>query len=209
MLGLDSSELATLPVLVRELGLFRTLIVGARLQAAVGRGEPFEDLPPATDERERLSREQIGPAIILYRLLLEKRSQEDAYAITKKAVIEGAVAFLKESIGPLEQETLERLDDQERRAFVEERGEKFFNATVEWETIEPQRVEFEVTHCRFPALCAEVGHPELAPVFCAGDAKFFGTIEPNVRLDRPATIAGGDPHCLFKLSWIDDAEPTD
>ena len=203
MLGIDTSQLASLPVLIEELGILGTLVVGARVQAAVSRGEPFSDLPPADDERERSSRHQIAPAILLYRQLLLRMDPAEARRIVERAVVEGAVAFLSKSIGPLERAELEQLDDIERREFVEARGEKFFNATVRWDTVEPSRVHFTVTYCRFPSLCAEVGHPELAPVFCAGDAKFFGTVEPDVVLDRPQTIAGGDSQCIFRLSWTD------
>ncbi len=50
-------------------------------------------------------------------------------------------------------------------------------------------------------LCAAAGVPELAPVFCAGDAHFFGTVEPDVLLERPQMIAEGAETCRFRLYW--------
>lgn len=198
---MDRAELAAVPVLLREVGLLESVKLGWKLEAARRRDEPFQELPPPDSEEERLSREQIGPAIVLYRLLQETRPPEEALRIVRAVVIESAVVFLRQSIGKLRRAEIEALDEEGRRQFVEERGEKFFNATVEWDEISPDRVDFTVTHCRFPPLCRAVGVPELAPVFCAGDARFFGTVEPNTELVRPTTIAEGGECCAFSIRW--------
>lgn len=203
---MDRAELAAVPVLLREVGLVESVKLGWKLEAAKRRGEPFADLPKPDSEDERLSREQIGPAIVLYRLLREGRSQQEALRIARAVVIESALVFLRQSIGTLRRTEIEALDDEGRRQFVRQRGAKFFNATVEWDEISANRVDFTVTHCRFPPLCEAVGVPELAPVFCAGDGKFFGTVEPNTELVRPTTIAQGGATCPFSIRWKDDQE---
>ena len=79
------------------------------------------------------------------------------------------------------------------------RGERFFNATIRWEEVTADEVRFTVLRCRFPGLCEAAGVPELAPVFCEGDAVFFGQVEPDVELQRSQTIAGGAESCPFVL----------
>ena len=116
-------------------------------------------------------------------------------------VVEAACRFLGESLGSLRRDVLRRIPADSRREWVAERGAGFFNATIRWDAVREDRVDFTVTACRFPKLCAEAGVPELAPVFCAGDAKFFGTVEPDVVMTRPHTIAGGASTCAFSLSY--------
>ena len=174
------TELASARVLIRELGLIKTVSVGWKLRLAQSRGAPFEDFPPADSIEETLSRQQIGPAIVLYRLLMDEVGPERALSVTEAAVIEGAVRFLGASIGRLDRATLGAMTEEERGSFARRIGRKFFNATVRWDTISGDEVAFTVTACRFARLCVELGEPQLAPVFCKGDAHFFGSVEPNV-----------------------------
>ena len=148
-----------------------------------------------------MSRAQIGPAILLYRELLRIREPDAARALTEEVVVAGAVAFLREQIGSLRRADLEGMDPEAQKEFARSRGERFFNATVTWDTVGSDEVRFTVTACRFPPLCAAAGVPELAPVFCAGDAHFFGTVEPDVLLERPQMIAEGAETCRFRLYW--------
>jgi Amt family ammonium transporter len=53
------------------------------------------------------------------------------------------------------------------------------------------------------AVGGEAGVPELAPVFCKGDARFFGTVEPDVELIRPTMIATGGARCDFTLRFAE------
>lgn len=191
---------AAFGVLVDEFGLLQALKVGGRVQRQRFAGAPFDELPPPEDDDERLSREQIAPAIVLYRQLRRDVSEERAYAITERVVVEGAVHFLGRQIGRLPRDELVAMGDAERDNFVRERGENFFNATIEWDRVSRDAVEFTVTHCAFPGLCEDAGVPELAPVFCEGDRKFFGGVESDVQLERPHTIAQGGPDCPFRIS---------
>jgi len=200
---LSADERVAAPILIRRLGVLRSLRVGRRIRRAERAGEPFAHLDPPATEQDRLSREQIGPAILLYRTLLEFVDRDEALSVCEEVVVEAAVIFLRESIGRLDRATIETLDEDAKQAFVKDRGEKFFNATVRWDQIDDEGVRFTVTACRFPPLCAECGVPELAPVFCKGDAKFFGTVEPDVTLTRTQTIAEGADVCPFALQWAE------
>lgn len=196
-------QLAAVPALVRAVGVLEAVRLGWALERAQRRGEPFAALPPATTDKERESRAQAGPAILLYRALAARLGKAEALAIVEQVTIAGAVAFLRQSVGQLERARLEAMDEPKRKAWVAQRGERFPNASMRVDEASDERVVFTVTACRFPPLCAAAGVPELAPVFCAGDERFFGDVQRDVVLDRPQTIAAGDPQCVFRLSWRD------
>ncbi len=192
-------------ILLRELGLVRALRVGLSLARRQRAGEPFAALPPPENDAERLSRAQIGPAILLYQELLRFLPRDEALRLTERVVVVGAVAFLRRSIGRLRRAELAALDEPGRQRFVEARGARFFNATTRWDEVSAASVRFTVTHCRFPPLCQALGVPELAPVFCKGDERFFGSVEPDVVLERPHTLAEGAASCPFTLRFRDGA----
>lgn len=194
-----AEERTAVRILFRELGFVEGLRLAGRVQTRVLAGEPFDELPSPESEDERKSREQIAPAIVLYDELLADYQQPRAYDLVEEIAVEGAVHFLSRTIGRLRKRDLLGMTDRERRDFVETKGEQFFNAKLRWETIEEDEVEFTVLECRFPGLCESVGYPELAPVFCKGDAKFFGGVEEDVDLDRPHTIAEGADTCPFHI----------
>jgi hypothetical protein len=199
---MDAIEWSAFKTMGREIGWWKAIRLGLALRKKVKAGAPFQSLPPAKDEAEQLSRNQIGPALVLYQEAQRFFTQKEAYDLTAAVASTAAIVFLGQMIGPLTQKELSSLNDSERRAFVEERGKKFFNATMRWDKVETTDVHFTVTRCTFPTLCEAVGLAELAPIFCKGDAIFFGQVEKNVELNRPKTIAGGDSECIFQLRWI-------
>jgi predicted ArsR family transcriptional regulator len=196
-------ERAALDILRDELGLVQAIQVGAQVQLRSALGEPFSELEAPSSRDEALSRQQIGPAIVLYRTLRKQIGQQEALEIVERVVIEGAVLFLSETMGRLERDALLEMDDDRRESFVRTKGKKFFNATLRWEEISEDEVYFTVTHCMFPDLCEAVGVPELAPLFCKGDFEFFGGVESDVRLERPHTIAQGADTCPFHI-YLDE-----
>ncbi len=204
-----SEDRAAFKVLIEELGLIDALRVGGRTQRRVFAGEPFAEFPPPESDGERKSRDQIGPAIVLYRELLEEVSRERALQVAERMIIEASIVFLSETVGRLRRSELLEMGDREREAFVRERGNQFFNATLRWEEIDEEVVEFTVTHCEFPPLCEAAGVPELAPLFCKGDAEFFGGVEDDVALERPHTLAEGAESCPFRIEMREPGEGAD
>lgn len=179
----------------REAG--RVLLgVGGRLAA----GEPFGREQARGAEAE--SRAQLGPAVVVYRELV-RRGHGDARAVVGQIVHDGALVYLGHVIGPLDRDALGAMDERARAAWLDALGARFPNATLRWEATGPDVVSFRVSACRFVSLCHELGVPELAPLFCAGDATYFGTSAPNVSLTRPHTLAEGGPDCPFTLRWSD------
>jgi len=88
-------------------------------------------------------------------------------------------------------------------AFVTERLARFPNVQATVDRADHDHVAFTVTRCRLIELVHQAGHPDLGPLFCAADARYFGEVEPGVTLDRPTTIAGGHPTCRFILTRVD------
>ncbi len=198
---MDAIDRAALRVLVRELGLVRALRVGAAVRWRAWRGEPFADLPPALGFQEVGSRAQAGPAVVLYRVLARALGADEALRVTGVVVEESALVFLEASLGILDRADVSHFDDAGRERFARERAARFPNATLTFDEISSERVKFTVTACRLVELVHHAGHPELAPLFCRGDARYFGEVQPGVRLVRPGTIAGGGATCPFSLEW--------
>ena len=180
--------------------------VGLSLISIELRGGAFRDLEPPESPKETLSRRQIGPAITLYRSLSRVMPQPDALQLCGAIVKESTLLFLERAIGPLSRSHVMAQSESERESWVHRTSAQFFNATMDFKEISERAVSFDVTRCHFPELCRRVGSPELAPVFCEGDAYYFGTEIKDVELTRPLTIARGDSHCDFELRWKDQGE---
>lgn len=203
---LDAPTRAAFGVLRRRFGWWRALALGLAIERRRSAGRPFGHLPPPRDDKDARSRAQIGPAIVLFGVLVERYDDSTAIAATAAVVEAAALAFLGQTVGPLRRETLASMSPEERDRFVRERMARFPNADVRFDHIGADEVRFTVTACRFVALCHAAGCPELAPLFCAGDARFFGEVEPDVVLIRETTLAVGGDRCPFVLRY---AEPAD
>ncbi len=199
----DRPTRAAFGVLRRRFGLLRALGIGWAIERQKAGGRPFGHLPPPTGEKDAQSRAQIGPAIVLFAVLVERYGDSTALEVTAEVVEAAALAFLGETVGPLRRATLAAMGPEERDAFVRDRMARFPNAEVRFEHIGADEVRFTVTDCRFVALCHAAGCPELAPLFCAGDARFFGEVEPDVVLIRETTLAVGGDRCPFVLRYAD------
>lgn len=200
-----------LRVLIRNLGLWRALGVGVRIERRAARGEPWLALGEPRGVKEALSRAQIGPAILMFEELTKLMGDEvRAYEIAQAAVEASGVVFMRKNLGRLDRERLRAMTEAQREAFVSERSAKFFNADMRWDRIDAEEVRFTVTACEFVRLCAAVGQAGLASMFCAVDAAYFGGDKGGqggivgVKLTRPHTLAGGGADCPFSLRWQDN-----
>ena len=194
-------EWASIAILLSEVGVMESLRVGIRLAWQQIRGEPFNHLASAKDIKEKYSRMQIGPAILLYQILSTRLGKDEGYRVTEKVILAAGASFLKKSIGPLPQSTLQEMKPAARLEFVQLRGQRFFNAEMEWTKVEADEVRFTVSKCHFPGICRDTGVPELSVLFCKTDEAYFGSLEEDVRLERPHTLADGGPNCPFTLTY--------
>lgn len=175
-------------------GFFRTL---GRLVWSKAKREPFRELGPPEDERERLSRRQTRDIIILFRALRAEVGSERALELCRELVVRAGLTFLDEMI------PASIPDDAE--ALATELAGQFFNAEGDVE-IEGDRVlKFNVRRCRFVEIFARVGHSELAPLFCAVDSAFFESGRRPIRLGRTKTLARGGSECDFVFTRTDRA----
>ena len=201
---LKNPQWPVIKVLVRRLGLRQALVVGARIKKREGRGEPFNALAPPADRNEALSRAQIGPAILMFEELSEVISSERAFEIAEEAILASGVVFMRRQLGRFDRAALAALTPSGREAFTKRAAKGFFNATMRWERVDADGVDFTITSCHFPGLCRAVGVPEMAPIFCRVDEAYFGRIEPTVELTRLRTLAEGGKDCPFQLRWRAD-----
>ena len=201
-----SAELSGAPlrVLTESLGYVRTL----RLVAGVAKRRllerPFKSLGRAQDRRERLSRQQALGAILLYREL-KVREPERALDLIFRVVEAGAVGHLRKTLGRLRGDALAQLDHPSRLRKVQGWIDRFFTATAQLNEVTDTKVEFTVTACALVRLSHAAGHPELAPAFCRGDAAYFASLSPPIKLERVTTLAEGGERCPFVLSLLDDS----
>ncbi len=174
-----------------QLGIWQTGRVLARVLLAKLRGEPFKQLGPARDERDRLSRRQAAGVVLLDRALRSLAPPEIAREVVREAVMAGALPFL-ESMVPLM--APERLAEQ-----AEELAGRFFNAEGAAELESATAFRFDVTCCRFVDLLGAIHESHLAPLFCEADQTFFDGVRRKVVLTRTRTLATGGTTCDFRF----------
>ncbi len=69
----------------------------------------------------------------------------------------------------------------------------------------PDCLSFDVVRCRYAEAYREMGLPEelATRISCLRDHAFVAGYSPNLRLDRPGTIASGAATCPFTFTWED------
>ena len=194
--------LCSLKLLKQELGVFGLCAVAVHMILLQLRGEPFRNLPKAKDKGDIFSRRQIGPAIVLYKALRKIHTEERSLAIAEKIVIDSTLIFLRKAVGAISQSRINAMNDVQKQNWLSRIAGQFLNATIRWNHIKVTELSFTITHCHFPVLCRKAGVPELAPIFCKGDAVYFGQEQEGVKLTRPHTIATGSKDCLFEMELV-------
>jgi hypothetical protein len=187
--------LAGFLVLRRRVGFLRALYYGLIAQAG---GDPFKSLPPPGGLPETLSRRQIAPAVGLYKVLKSRLGPDTAAAVMRSVVTTATQAFLSWAIGRPDASAFQSLPENERRDFALAIAGKFFNASGALGEVSGESFSYTVERCLFVELCAGAGVPELAPLFCEGDLRYFAT--GPVGLDRTVTLASDGRPCDFRFS---------
>ena len=191
---MDAMTRAALTALIKEVGFLSTLKLGLKLTLRGIFTDPFKLLEGAVDDQEIRSRDQLRPAVLLYRILLEQRSQVEALRITQEVVQASGRAFLNDVVGGLDIHSL--IASEHRETLLRKRLVAIPNASFTLR-FEEDTLHFTVNACRFVGLCQQLGHPELASLFCSVDDAFFGHDLEGVSLERETTIANGGHHCPF------------
>ncbi|GEM_PF-2536946 len=159
-------------------------------------------------DRRDASIDQAAPAILLYRVLVDRVGRDNALRICGRVIATGALRFLGRQLHDLEPTDFAELDPAAREAAAQTWLERFFTSTANLERSAGDEVVFRVTDCSLHRYAHAAGHPELAPLFCVADGLFFDSRKPAIAMQRPTTLARGDDHCLFKLQFrgADEAE---
>jgi hypothetical protein len=64
-----------------------------------------------------------------------------------------------------------------------------------------ERLDFNVTRCRYAEMYRELGIPELGAILsCSRDGALVEGFNPSVQLTRTRTILGGATHCDFRYA---------
>lgn len=163
-------------------------------------GEPWRGLPLPQDEKEKLSRKQAGPAVLLYRALEARHGAQRALEVTGTVVLEGSLLFLASVVPRIDPDRIRALSQEARRAFVLGIADRFFNADVADVELTEDSFRYRIGRCRFPELMKAVGHPELAPLFCEGDQVFFDRHQPDIAFTRPVTLSRDNEPCDFNFN---------
>ncbi len=189
----------TARALLRALGPREAARVAALTALRALWDRPFEHLPTARMGRESESRSQARPAVLLYRVLLDRLPAGGALRVASQVIAGAALDHLGATLGDLDPRALALAPEATRRARVRGLLDRFATATATVGETSGDRITFTVTGCALVRLAAAAGHPELATAFCGGDAAFFASRTPPIDLHRPHTIAGGAASCPFTL----------
>jgi len=175
-----------------HVGVFGALGVLASVAGAKLRGEPFRRLGPAVDERDRLSRRQCGDLVLLDRALRARGQSDAAAAVTREAVLQGAIPFLDALLPPL--------DDDPTEEDMVALAETFFNAEGKGRKLAEGSFAFDVRRCRFVELLQAVEAEHLMTLFCEADEVYFDGQRRPITLRRKGTLARGAEVCDFRFS---------
>jgi len=178
----------------RRLGTAGMLRVLASVAWARMQGEPWKPLGPAPtgDERDRISRRQIGDVVLLDRAVTALAGADVAREIAREAILAGALPFLDALIPSLPAVRLAEAAEALTRCF--------FNAEGRTLQAGDDSFRFEVSRCRFVELLGRVGAAHLAPLFCEADRAFFDSRSRPIRLTRTRTLADGAASCDFQFT---------
>jgi len=186
-----------LKALARHLGWLSALALGLRAQFV----RPFKGLPKAQTPKDTGSRKQLGPVLQLYRVLRARLGPERSLEILGSVVTDATLVWLDAVVGPVDPSEYQSMDEGARRAYLEQFAGRFPNADAQADKVTDTGFVHRVTRCRFVELCQALEVPEIAPLLCAGDLKYFA--DGPLDLHRPTTLAQGDPHCAFHFEVKD------
>lgn len=165
--------------------------------------DPFRDLPPAASAGEAFSRHQLRPVVLFSDVLRDDLglNGERTLDVLRRLVAETGSRFIASQVALPERSSWDRMSEQSRQQLGETMLARFGNAEAHVVDSEGYPFAFDVSFCHFAHLTRQIGHPELAPLFCAADSVFFSRPAAPVRLERNSTLADGGVACTFRFRW--------
>lgn len=69
---------------------------------------------------------------------------------------------------------------------------------IQWLEVSRRRVAFDIDRCYYVATLADLGAPELTPLYCRGDDLLYANLSPELEWRRTSTIGMGCEVCDFR-----------
>lgn len=197
--------LTALGVLRAELGLLTAMgAVLHQLRRTLGR-DVLRDLDPKhwPAAQEPLVRHQLRAAVLLDDVLKHDLGwpEQRRLPVLKRVIAKTGARFIGSNVPFADIQGWEQAPQARRLAFGEALTQRFFNAQVTDLAAGPRHFSFDVVRCRFVELCAALGRPYLAPLFCEADSEFFATTDSPIQLRRSGTLAQGASRCDFRFRY--------
>ena len=191
-------------VLRRELGWLATTSVLIQFLVA-GLRDPFRELTgPPPGPRERFTRHQLRPVLLLDQVLRRRFDAARVRDILGAVIAQSGARFVRHNVEHPDPERWRAMTGAEQSAFAQRILSRFGNAETTLVSVPPHDFAFNVSLCHFVGLTQRLGRPDLAPLFCAADSAFYGDPNVPIQLVRERTLAAGDDQCTFRFRF--DAE---
>ena len=123
-----------------------------------------------------------------------RQGQAEADAIIGEAVTQSAIQQGKEFAA-----RLDHAPDLQDFADILPNWTKGGSLEIETLHASAERLDFNVTRCRYAEMYREMGLADLGAVLsCNRDGAFCEGYDPKLKLERTQTIMGGATHCDFR-----------
>ncbi|MCO4762719.1 MAG: L-2-amino-thiazoline-4-carboxylic acid hydrolase [Myxococcales bacterium] len=192
-----------LRVLSDELGWAQTVRVLAVFLLA-GLRDPYRSLGRyELSERERFTRHQLRPVLLLDDVLGRRFSAEETRRVLGRIVAESGARFVRHNVRHPEPAQWQAMSEPEQLDFAGKILARFGNAESEAVVAPDADFAFDVTKCHFVELTSKLERPQLATLFCAADSHFYADPSVPISLERTQTLALGAQRCTFRFRFQD------
>jgi L-2-amino-thiazoline-4-carboxylic acid hydrolase-like protein len=149
-----------------------------------------------------LEQRQIEANIIkpIYEEMVKELGAGRAGSILKSAIVKNAVAQGKAYAGAQTEET-------SLSSFHELLAQWKAGGALEVEMLHEsaQKIDYNITRCRFAEMYREMGLAEIGHILsCGRDGTFCTGYNPKIKLERTQTIMQGASHCDFRYTYEQD-----
>jgi hypothetical protein len=185
----------------KTLGWREALQVALTTKHRLRHASPFAQIndqsPPTA--KERLSQRQMGPLIVLDRVLADRGHDLTARLRVLQAVSHRVgMAFLRYNIPVIDATQYQRDSAEKRQQLASRLAGHFFNADGVIAPT-PAGFSFTVHHCHFARYAAQLDVQHLMPLFCGIDADYVREHQPDVVFFRSTTLAAQGQPCDFRF----------
>lgn len=161
--------------------------------------------PRWSPEAEALVRHQLRAAVRLddaTRKALREPAWPEARrrALLLEVIAATGARFIEHNVPFPTRQSWGDASHSERTGFMEALRGRLFNAHFDAAGVTASAVGFDVSACRFVELCAELGRPHLAAMFCEADSRFFAQHTDLIELKRTRTQARDAVPCDFRFT---------